>query len=251
MNCHDFHSAWNELLDARDTAADRGLEGRLRDALAHSRGCARCRRAQTGYGALRQALASWSAGPISPPADLADRVLAALSSRAVPPAGVARPAPWRAIGLAGAAAAAAGIVLAIAPGFDRDGPGPKAAPPVPSSRRPEARGLDDSLAEATAATWDLARCASEPAARLGRGVLGIVVRAGSPPEAGPPVTLRSVFRGPIGSPPASSLVQGLGERVSAGVRPLSSTARRAFSFLLAPTPEAGGSRGNQTTSKGA
>src|SRR5881397_3597229 len=71
MNCHDFHRAWNELLDVRpggaeaaaDPTADILLDDRLRATREHSRDCSDCRRAQVGYEALKQSLAAWRLAP--------------------------------------------------------------------------------------------------------------------------------------------------------------------------------------------
>jgi hypothetical protein len=84
--------------------------------------------------------------------------------------------------------------------------------------------LTDALADATSATWDLAREASAPAARLGRDVLGAAALPGSPtaPETPDP------------SASAAVVLRQVGDRVNEGVRPLSGSARHAFSFLLGP-----------------
>ena len=118
-------------------------------------------------------------------------------------------------------------------------------------RLTDSHTLGDSLAEATAATWDLARCTSEPAARLGREVLVAATQVGSPAEAEASVMLTSALRGPVDMGSPSALFQEVGERVSAGVRPLSTTARRAFDFLRTPSLERSGQRAGQTHAKGA
>ena len=98
------------------------------------------------------------------------------------------------------------------------------------------------LAEATAATWDLARSASEPAARISRQVLD----AATGPERNPaqPASVagsersRQRFRSrrwirlPPTRPPRERCCNRSATASPHGVRPLSDTARHAFGFLL-------------------
>ena len=108
--------------------------------------------------------------------------------------------------------------LAAARGLWRPVAGPAIDPaPDPSATRP----LGDSLAEATSATWELAREASAPAARIGR-VAWIEAPAPSPAIGVAPPS------------PSPGVLREVGSRVGAGVRPLSGTARNAFGFLLDP-----------------
>ena len=107
--------------------------------------------------------------------------------------------------------------------------------------------MSEALADATAATWDLARTTSEPAARLGRQVLESATRVedaitpGSirapilPVPRTPALTrLPRSCRSSPQPPPGSALLQQVGDGLSASVRPLSSTARQAFGFLRIP-----------------
>jgi hypothetical protein len=256
MDCREFDRVWNSWLDARDDrAADRELEQGLQAAGEHARDCVACGRAHVGYEALHRALAAWSLGiraSACPPPGLAERVVTALPnvSAALPASSRRVLRPWSGLTLGFAAAAAAAVIaLVIAPDRRRNEPGRPSAPAP--SRRSDSHILEDSLAEAAAATWELARSASEPAARLGRGVLEAATRADDASEEGASVTLTSVLRGPIDLAPSSTLFQEFGEHVSAGVRPLSSTARRAFDFLRAPSLGPDGRRIGQPTSKGA
>ncbi len=50
---------------------------------------------------------------------------------------------------------------------------------------------------------------------------------------------------------ASDVLQQVGDRLAAGVRPLSSTARHAFGFLLGPPPARAGANPGGSTSSGA
>jgi hypothetical protein len=302
MNCHDFDQIWNELLDAETASVDRRATAiktragprspadRELAAREHAVGCSTCRLAQVKYETLRQALRAWNleSRPSSAPStDLVERFLAAVSpsvdshSRAIDRTDRASRS-WRIglpLGLAVAVAAAV-LALVISPirwdlkrhdgGGARQGvmnqPGKLAGrslSPSLSSRRAGLHGLSDSLADATAATWDLARSTSEPAARLGRQVIGAASQAQDLSGAGTPaadptepfgsglVSLPSVLRGDSESPPGSTLLHDVGDRLSASIRPLSSTARQAFGFLRTPSLEKNEHRISQPASKGA
>jgi hypothetical protein len=127
---------------------------------------------------------------------------------------------------------------------------------VHSSRRNSdsagARALNEAVAGATAATWDLARTASEPAARISRQVIDVaterepnhssgVARA----ESGSVLSLASLAPD---SAAAAATFQQVGDRLAIGVRPLSATARHAFGFLFGapvvkPEPHTGAAAG--------
>jgi hypothetical protein len=92
------------------------------------------------------------------------------------------------------------------------------------------------LSEATAATWDLARSASEPAARISRQVLD----AATGPDRSPAqpasvvvaVSVPSLDSLAPDTAAAGAMLQQVGDHLTNGVRPLSNTARHAFGFLL-------------------
>ena len=134
----------------------------------------------------------------------------------------------------------------------------------PSNRQADSRVLSEALADATAATWDLARTTSEPAARLGRQVLESATQVESPARAGASAadpagssypgldSLAAVLPVVPQAPPGSALLQQVGDGLSASVRPLSSTARQAFGFLRIPSLEkTDNSPIHQPASKGA
>jgi hypothetical protein len=77
------------------------------------------------------------------------------------------------------------------------------------------------VADATAATWDLARETSAPAARIGREVVSSSAFA----ETG---TLA------LPVPALPFVLPAVGDEVQRGVNPLSGSARHAFGFLLGP-----------------
>src|SRR5262249_49119960 len=113
--------------------------------------------------------------------------------------------------------------------------------------------LNEALASASEATWDLARSASEPAARLSRQFLDAAGDLDTPPEprgstAG---SLPSLLSFTPDSASAVETIQQVGDRLASGVRPLSSSARQAFGFLLgapAPKPDV---RANPPSARGA
>ncbi len=236
---------------------------------AHAAECPACRPIAARYQVLRQSIRAWRQPP-APPPGLVDRILiaAAEPAPAIWRPAVARPwrdSPYRLSIVSGLAAAGLiGLVLAgtirwyVHP-VDRQDPSAVAIHPPDRHRQAAdpgqatatatdpSRSFNRALADATSATWDLARSASEPAARLGREVLDPGGEPGSSPP-GAVATAASDGRDegiarlvsvPVPSfeplaPEASAVIQQVGDQLSAGVRPLSSTARHAFGFLLGP-----------------
>ena len=158
----------------------------------------------------------------SPSSGFADRVLAA-SERAE------TPVVWRFPRWPAGVAAAAAVVAAVALGMNAGRVGKKATEQPTTTARVRAidpKDLTDALADAGTATWDLAREASAPAARVGRQMLG----SAALPGAAPSVSL------PEGVGPPAEVWKRVENRVSAGARPIGGTARHAFGFLLAVAP---------------
>jgi hypothetical protein len=280
MTCRDFDRAWNELMDgevsgggaklapgaaevrpAQGDATMAQLERELRE---HAANCPACTLVNARYQGLRRAIGLWGPPP-TPSARLADRVLAETRTpvpsawavygparRALPRTRVLIPI------LAGAMAASALLVFLI----DRivDPRGPNHAKVVRHST-PIERGQNDggtsesvagnsrtlnvALAEATAATWDLARSTSEPAARISRQMLDAATGPERNPSQPVSVTGPELIAATVSVPSLDSLtpdtaaagamLQQVGDRMATGVRPLSDTARHAFGFLLGPT----------------
>jgi hypothetical protein len=229
-DCRRFDLLWNAALDARGAADAGDLERALE---AHEAACPRCRAAAEGYRRLRRAIGALP--PLQPPpADLVDRVLAA--HEAGPGRArwdrVARPLRW---------AAAAAVLLAAAGIGARVWRGPAGAPPTvvrgPVAPAVAPRPLADALADATAATLDLARTTSAPAARVGRQVLASAVQETEPPS----------LSGPWPESADPGVLKSVADGLQQGVGPLSGSARRAFGFLLGPasarTPAAPPDRG--------
>jgi len=223
MNCAGFEDLLDEMLDARSGATPE-LEHRLD---AHASGCPGCRASLVGYQVLRQAVAALEPPPV-PSAEATGRLLRLMAT--VPAHHPARPRPrvvWAALATAAALLALAwsgtpGLVPAPPP---LPGPIARPSPPVAAPRP-----LGPALAEARSASIELAREASAPATRIGREVLGGLDEAADLDlDSGPAVA------DPPGPEP-SEMFHAVGERVNAGVRPISGSARHAFGFLLGPPP---------------
>jgi hypothetical protein len=233
MTCADFERGWNELLDARTNAAGE-LERSLRE---HAADCPACRPLAARYQLLRRALDAWDHRPAAP-VDLADRILTAAGKPAASRAasGMRRARPiWR-IGLPLATAAAAAIALIFArPTLD----GPR---PIQRTRQPLAaeagtRALNHALADATEATWDLARSTSEPAARIGRQVFDAATGTGTTgADDEGSFSVSSYVPSAPDSIDASAMLRQVGDSFATTVGPLSTTAKHAFGFLLGPPP---------------
>jgi hypothetical protein len=220
MNCGDFERAWNERLDARDAAPPEIA----RAIAAHAAECPACQVVASRYQTLERALRMWGPGP-SVPADLADRVLASPVLADVPTPRLLRLHPGFA-----ALAAAASVLVALLLGLRSGGVDPRRETPLARPEPPrvvraiDPHALSEALASATSATLDLARETSAPAARIGREVIASAEVSLS--ESGPKLPIT------VDVEPASGVLQSVGDRVNAGVRPLSGTARHAFGFLL-------------------
>jgi hypothetical protein len=270
MTCREFQRKWDELLDAeargRAVADD---EARLAK---HATACPACRPIAARYQTLRHAIRAWHRPPV-PPADLVQRILSAPADQTSGAWRTAARGWWRKrrleVAVVTGLAASMMLLTLITEYLRRDRRGrPDVAVRVADGDRTVIAGSDASqagprdlnraLAEATTATLDLARSASEPAARISRGVLGTATRAESSagdsspvPTSTPPAAASEGLASlsvpmpsldplaPDGSS-ASAVLQQVGDQVSAGVRPLSTTARHAFGFLLgSPGPRAG------------
>jgi len=225
MNCRDFETRWNELLDARPAGPSQ-LESELE---AHALACEPCRGISARYQVLRVAISAWPAPP-APSARSIER-LHALTVPATPGRKRQESSPWRTlVPLATAAALLALVwqnwpVSVSTPSSERV---PSLAAPVAANRP-----LGTALAEATEATIDLALEASGPAARIGRELLDL-------DHLETPVVLKKVVEpsAPEDDSPTNGLFQSVGERVNAGVKPISGSARHAFGFLIgAPTTQ--------------
>ena len=286
MTCRDYERLWNELLDsetcARGAATNAGMPGLSvaeceRALLQHAAECAACGRVGARYQLLRRAIRAWGPAP-SPSAGLADRILAEIEAPRKTGWPVyrsnTRERLWPTIaGLAAIGAAAAVVVTIASPTLNRsmeraqrDGPtvtlhntpfDPKRGSATIIGDR---RALNVALAEATAATWDLARSASEPAARISREVLDAATRSDQTPDeltsnSGPGSVRASVSVPSLDSlvpdTAAGTMLQQVGDHFTHGVRPLSDTARHAFGFLLGTTLTKPDVRLNPPAQKGA
>src|SRR5262249_44438179 len=113
--------------------------------------------------------------------------------------------------------------------------------------------LNEALARATEASWDLARSASEPAARLSRQLLVAATESGDPesPETSRALSIPSLDAFAPDSAAAVATIQQVGDHLANGARPLSSSARQAFGFLLGPAPPKPEVRANSSGARGA
>jgi hypothetical protein len=276
MTCRDFELAWNELLDAEasggvtrsapgagraavsEAQANLGVAERERALLEHAASCPACGQVSARYQALRRAIKALGPPP-APSAGLIDRILAEIQAPT--------PSAWAIYGdvgrkplgrfaqatlaaLAASVAAAVIILPLLNRAMDRT---PRNGPPAvlhntdidtrhDAETIAHARTLNMALFEATEATWDLARSASEPAARISRQVLDAATGPDqSPVQAASGTGSESVIAAvsvpsldSLAPDPAAAgaMLQQVGDRLTSGVRPLSDTARHAFGFLL-------------------
>ena len=268
MNCRDFERIWNELIDAssRSSGDDhaRALAERETALFQHAATCPACRRSAVGYQTLQRAILAWGKAP-KPSRGLTDRILAAVESS--PPASRLTPRlSRRAVFNRWPIAAAASIVAVLALGVIISRVNVNLAPdrgrlvesePLPTSNAggnpSESPRLNEALASAGEATWDLARSASEPAARLSRQFLDVAGDLDSPRESGnsAAVSVPSLDSFAPDSASAVETIQQVGDRLASGVRPLSSSARQAFGFLLGPPPPKPDVRANPPAARGA
>ena len=112
----------------------------------------------------------------------------------------------------------------------------------------DARALNVALAEATAATWDLARSASEPAARISRQVLDAATGPERNPAQAASVTGSGSVAATVSVPSLDSLapdtaaagamLQQVGDRLTTGVRP----------FRIRPATRSGSCSGRHSPS---
>jgi hypothetical protein len=267
MNCRDFERNWNELFDASSVlsgdehvhAADENEIALLRE---HAAACPICRRSAAGYQILHRAIIAWGSPP-DPPVGLTDRIVAAAATPM--PASIASARMTSSTGMRRFLLAAAAAILAAITGtvfwrinleqaHDRGGVASVGLgrSPRDGSDLSDPPRLNEAVASATEATWDLARSASEPAARLSRQFLD----AATEPEAELPegsagvlVPLLDSFA--PDSAGAAATIQQVSDHFASGVRPISSTARQAFGFLLGPTPPKAERRDNPPAARGA
>ncbi len=246
----------------------------------HAGRCPACHDVATRYQILRRALHVWNSPPLAP-ADLADRIVLADANADAPAASVwavvgerKRERLWPLVLTWVSVSAACCLGLAVMNSLIERERNKLPIPPTQlvgpavelhsvgspaGGHLADSRVLNDALAEATRATWDLALSASEPAARISRQMLDAatepqVKRADSaiparPGEVG--VTLPTLTSLAPDSAAAKAMLQEVGDRLASGVGPLSKTARHAFGFLLGPAPAKLEGRNTPPAAKGA
>ncbi len=221
MNCREFENRWNEVLDARSDGSP-DLDRRLAD---HVADCERCQAVAARYRLLRQAVLAWGSPPV--PSLAARERLQTLS-----PAPIRRRPARRWSRLAVPMTCAATLAALISVGLtwwtarpEGNAPGSDLAINPTISPRP----IEATIGAATSATIDLALEASAPAARIGRDVLSL-----DDFHDPTPVAPRSEpdLTSAVAGVSATEMFQTVGDRV----KPISGSARHAFSFLLGPPP---------------
>jgi hypothetical protein len=268
MTCREFDRRFNDLVDAEsEVAAGGDVPGASRPELAagdleralvdHAGQCAACQQLAARYQILRRALGAWDSRPVAPP-HLAERILASVAGATVP-----RPQARRRWQLVAAWISVAAACLLVLPVFrfliavrewrDRANPPVKSAGPAvelhsvggsSEGRLADSRVLKTAFAEATSATLDLARFASEPAARISRQVLDAASisdagagEASNDGRAGQSSVTMPILSSLAPDPRAAgAMLQDVGDRLASGVAPLSRTARHAFGFLFGSVP---------------
>ncbi|WP_165231233.1 hypothetical protein [Aquisphaera insulae] len=254
MDCPEFDRRWDVLLDAETAAgaAGAGEPDIDHDLAGHAASCRRCGPIQARNLTLRRALRIWTATCPAPhpSAAMVDRIIA--SASATPSwseRGRMLPRRWLDLGVASAIAASLFVGVSLVPR-----PSPPA--PGPSPRGPH---LAEALAGATSATWGLARATTGEAAEFGRRVLEAA--GGGEDRGGPDSTgdlavlpefpdLSSASAEPIENQGLGWL-QDVGEGLSTSVRPLSTTAERAFGFLRVRAAGRPAAPSSSTSTKGA
>jgi hypothetical protein len=228
MNCREFENKWNDLLDSHLTGSSQ-FEQAME---AHASTCERCRSVSSRYQVLRQAISAWSAPP-APSAESIERLyeLTVPSTPLRIPARRSRLVRWLPMSAAAALFALAWVgwsAWRARPLPEDFAPALNSAPSVATNPVPIGRPLAAALADATVATIGLALEASAPATRIGREILDLDNLMES-------VTIKEAANTADDSS-GSDLLQDVGQRVNESVKPISGSARHAFSFLLGPPP---------------
>ncbi len=264
MNCLDFELILKELIDAGPQSSldahGHGDDQNERALCQHAATCPACRRWAAGYQVLHRAILAWGKAP-EPPLGLTDRILAAAGAPLPASRSTARMSR-RAISNRWLIAAAASILALVAfaaiisrvnVNLARDRARLALGAPSSGGGPSKSPGLNEALASASEATWDLARSASEPAARLSRQFLDAAnepdAQHGSGTSAA--VSVPSFDSLAPDSTAAVETIQQVGDHLASGVRPLSSSARQAFGFLLGPPPPKPDVRANPSAARGA
>jgi hypothetical protein len=225
--CEVTRACLQEWLD-QSPSLDQGIPASCGE---HLSNCPSCRALAQGFEMLRQAIPDLRE-PIPRPEATHRWIHASASSlqtRAAGPILAPRVHKWMARG--GAVAASLGLLLGL--WWLTSGRNREEATALPSGKPPAplARSVTEVLADAGEATAVLVREASEPAARISRGVL---VQAAPPPDA--PLDAAPLSGGgwPLMGEPWD--LRHVGARLGDRIRPLTDRAQAAFGFLSWPRP---------------
>jgi anti-sigma factor RsiW len=206
MNCSECLDLLAERLDGAAAAPRAELERHLAE-------CAACRQRAAAARRLGEGLRLLA--PPAPPAGLTERVVAGVLAERRRRTRLAR---WA----RAAVAVAAGVLVIVLVSENR----PRPTPPPPDVVTPaESISLRSSVAEAGSAVVSLTRRTADET--VGQGRLLVPVVAQAPPEEFVPL--------PPMDPPAGPLREA-GQGLSAGLEPVTSSARRAFDLFLREVP---------------
>ncbi|CAN5844945.1 hypothetical protein BH23PLA1_BH23PLA1_08890 [soil metagenome] len=263
MTCREFEILWNQRLDAVHCAGVKipvQAEDGQAKAVAippsdevldtHAASCEACRALAARYQVLLHSIEALD-GPPPAPGDFLARFLHEFGNDGM---GTAPRLRLDRLGWPLVAVAAAMLLITLGLLWQIDRPeGPRlvqqdilqtpspatAAGPEVVLARP--RPLNETLAEATSLTLGLMWEASEPAARLGRDVLGtsrasertlLTEVPGERNDSSSEMTSLILVEGP-----ERDVIRSLSEQVGDGVRPLSRPTMNAFAFLMPRLPE--------------
>ncbi len=218
MNCADFHDLLQQRLDGAPGPEPAGLDRHLAE-------CAECRAWQAAARRLEEGLRRLT--PPAPPAGLADRMVAGvLANRR------ARLRIRQRVFTAAALAAAVLLAVTFGPRW-RTQPvtetpsGPAIAHVQPPAPAPAPAPLDGRVEDAGSALVAFMGQTVDEAMVHGRGLLPSRLPA-------TPLPASDLLEQPLG-PPVRSL-RAAGESVSAGLEPVTTSARRAFDLFLQELP---------------
>ena len=274
MTCKEFDEIWDDLLDSRNAglgvrasnstlpASPAQPSDLLQSLRGHATECPECRLRLPARETLWQAIAVWSAGPKASPSDgLADRILAAISEQTelIPARRNGR--RWSRAWMAGitATAAAAALAMFSLSRVDHATGSPRAVDPYAArsverfepnpTPRAELVALNQALADASEATWDLAHAASAPAVRLGREVFNGRDETSLDADRDRTGTVMKIFSSELPGEVVTKALNQFSEGISAEVGPISNSARRALDYLKGAIQAPGDEAETPTTAK--
>lgn len=214
MNCAEANDLLQQRLDGNPSADGAALNRHLEQ-------CPECRGLHAAATRLEAGLHAML--PPLPPA----RLRASLVSAALDDYGDrTRKRRWL---MVGAGAAAAMLLIALSVAFiQRNGAQPSPTGPVRFAATQPEKGVRDNVAEASLAVVSLTRRTAEET----RAQTRLLTEALPMTTPLPPLEVTP----PGWEPPVQTVLQEAGQRVSSGLEPVTSSARRAFSMFVREAP---------------